>query len=136
MDKRISKKSADQLEKKLLLELEKARDASQEAFNNAPPDLEYQEFMDYMEETNKKVSEASRKYRMVKTPKFSELSTYGDVMSLEDFIDNVKCGGFIDYDGHGRYVKDGMESDITIYPSDVKRGTIRKDFDTIIWFNR
>ena len=70
MDKRISKRS-DQLEKELLWELEKARDANQTAFDNTPLDLEYQEFMDYMEETNNKVSEASRKYRMVKTPKFS-----------------------------------------------------------------
>ena len=136
MDKRISKSSADKLEKELLGELEKARDASQEAFNNAPPDLLFQDFNDYMEETSKKVTEASRKYRMVKTPKFYEISTFGSVMSLEDFKDCVKSGGFIDYDGWGYYVKDGMESDIVISPSDVKHGAVRKDFDTIIWFNR
>jgi len=76
------------------------------------------------------------KLRMEKTPEFSKLSDFGSVMTLADFIENVKCGGFIDYDGYGHYVKDGKESDIEIYPSDVKKGNIRKDFDTIIWFNR
>jgi len=123
-------------EAKLLFELEEARDASQEAFDNAPPNLSYDAFMQHMEETNKRVSEASRKYRMIKTPIFSELPDFGDVMSLDHFIANVKCGGFINYDGSGNYVKDGMESDITIHPTDVKHGTIRKDFDTIVWYNR
>jgi hypothetical protein len=66
----------------------------------------------------------------------SELPDYGDVMTLEHFIENVKDGGFIDYDGFGNYVKDGKMSNIEIYPSDVKHNMIRKDFDTIIWFNR
>ena len=124
------------LEKQLLKELEDAREASSRAFNECPPDLDYNGFMGFMEETNKKVSKASRAYRMVQTPNFSELPTYGDVMSLDDFIDNVKSGGFIDYDGFGHYVKDELESDIIIYPSDVKHYAIRKDFDTIVWYNR
>lgn len=66
----------------------------------------------------------------------SELSDYGDVMSLESFIECVKDGGFIDYDGFGYYVKDGKESNVMIIPSDVKRKRIRTDFDTVIWFNR
>lgn len=103
---------------------------------NALPDLDYNGFMKFMEETNKKVSQASRLYRMVKTPKFSELPSHGHIMSLDDFIDIVKSGGFIDYDGSGNYVKDGLESDITIYPSDVKNNAIRIDFDTIVWYNR
>jgi len=65
-----------------------------------------------------------------------DLPTYGDVMPLTEFIENVECGGFIDYDGSGNYVKDGKMSNITIYPSDVKHNMVRKDFDTIIWFNR
>jgi hypothetical protein len=57
-------------------------------------------------------------------------------MSLKNFISNVKSGGFIDYDGFGRYVRNNEESDITILPSDIKHKSIRKDFDTIIWFNK
>ena len=73
---------------------------------------------------------------MEKEPVFDELSDYGDVMPLTAFIECVKDGGFIDYDGFGYYVRDGKESDIMIHPSDIKRGNVRKDFDTIIWFNR
>ena len=57
-------------------------------------------------------------------------------ISLKDFIECVKCGGFINYDGYGKYVKNGMETDIEIYPSDVKNKNVRKEFDKIIWFNR
>lgn len=123
-------------EERLLEELETAGDESQEAFNNCPPDLSFEEFHNYMSHYNRKCSEISRKLRMIKTPTYSELSTFGHVMSLEDFIDNVKCGGFIDYDGFGNYVKDGKESNIEIHPSDVKHDAIRTDFDTIVWYNR
>ena len=101
------------------------------------------DFDEYQEKINKacqpelgQLIKLETKLRMEKEPVFSELPDYGDVMSLKDFIENVKCGGFIDYDGYGNYVKDGKETDIEIYPSDVKKGNIRKDFDTIIWFNR
>jgi hypothetical protein len=66
----------------------------------------------------------------------NEMPTYGDVMSLADFIESVEDGGFIDYDGHGYYVKDDKASNIMIIPSDVKFNSIRKDFDKVVWFNR
>lgn len=117
-------------------ELEEARDENQKAFEDAPLNLDYNGFMEYMKPSNEKVSRLSREYRMLVEPNYSELPDYGDVMSLSDFIESVKFGGFIDYDGSGNYVKDGKMSDIDIYPSDYKAGAIRKDFDTIIWFNR
>lgn len=123
-------------EEQLKLELESAETENWNLFQSMPPGLNFDEFDDFMEESNHKVARISREYRMVKTPEYHELSDFGDVMSLNDFIDNVKDGWFIDYDGFGRYVKDGMESDIEIYPSDIDRGSIRKDFDTIVWFNR
>jgi hypothetical protein len=84
----------------------------------------------------KELSELESKLRMLMEPEFKPMPTYGDKMSLAEFIDNVKHGGFIDYDGFGNYTKDGKMSNIEIYPSDVKKGNIRKDFDSIIWFNR
>lgn len=77
-----------------------------------------------------------RTIRLNKQPTFMPLSTYGDVMPLTEFVANVQGGGFIDYDGFGRYVKNGQETDIEVYPSDVKAGALRSDFDTIVWFNR
>ena len=83
-----------------------------------------------------KIATLSREKRLIMPYKFDELPDYGDVMSLKSFIDCVNEGGFIDYDGHGYYVKDNKESNIMIIPSDVEYNSIRKDFDTIVWFNR
>ena len=96
----------------------------------------WEAYKKHMEPGWSKQRKLDREKRMLMTPVLSDLSDYGDVMSLEDFKANVECGGFIDYDGFGHYVKDGKESNIDIYPSDVRHGSIRDDFDTIIWFNR
>jgi hypothetical protein len=58
------------------------------------------------------------------------------VMSLKEFISQVKNGMFIDYDGWGYYVKDGKRTNVQILPSDIKYRAIRKEFDTIVWFNK
>jgi len=129
--------SKEKLVENLEKQLETAQDESQEAFEKAPHNMDYKEFHEYMKPFNQKVSTISRLLRVTKTPTFeNDIPAYGDIMSLKDFIENVKCGGFIDYDGSGNYVKDGKESDISIYPSDVKYGAIRTDFDTIVWYNR
>ena len=40
----------------------------------------------------------------------NEIADDDDVMSLKEFIHAVKLGFFIDYDGYGRYVKDGKKN--------------------------
>ena len=80
--------------------------------------------------------EARGEYRATRTYELSELPDFGDVFPLSDFIRNVIVGGFIDSDGFGHYVKDGKESDVEIYPSDVERDLIREDFDTMVWYNK
>lgn len=127
---------SNKTERELLADFEKAADESNVAFQNSPDGMNYEEYMEYMEPFTNKIEQTSRLYRMVKTPIFTELDNNGSVMTLNDFIINVKHGGFIDYDGFGRYVKDGQESDIDIYPSDVDGGYLRVDFDTIVWYNR
>jgi hypothetical protein len=96
----------------------------------------WEEYCAYMSPEWKALNKLDREKRMIMPYKLSVLPDYGDVMSLVHFIECVDDGGFIDYDGHGRYVKDGQETDILIYPSDVEHKSIRKEFDTIIWFNR
>lgn len=96
----------------------------------------FHEWEDYQKPESEQMARLGRELRMLKIPEFEEIPEYGDVMSLEDFIDNVKAGGFIDYDGNGNYARDGKMSDIVIHPSDVRHGSIRDDFDTIVWFNR
>ena len=122
----------EQLEK----EFEIAEKAAADAFRNLPGGLDFNQLEKALEPTHERVAVLGRKIRMIKPYTLKPLPDYGDVMSLEEFIDCCKSGGFIDYDGHGSYVKDGQRTDITVYPSDVEHGAIRKEFDKIIWFNR
>lgn len=123
--------------KQLQEQLDEANRKQSERFKNAPDGMNYIEFERYMSVTSNKVDELDRKIRLIKEPNFSDLSSHnGDVMSLNEFIECVKSGGFIDYDGSGNYVRGDQMSDISIYPSDFKNNSIRTDFDTIIWFNR
>ena len=70
-----------------------------------------------------------------------------DVYTMEDWINNVKVGGFIDYDGFGDYAIDGYKyqppcnednvyAEPWVYPSDVKKGKINMGFTHIVWYNR
>lgn len=116
-----------------LEELDKIIELKESVWDNSKP---WEEYDEYLRPENRKISELGRERRMIMPYELDELPTYGDVMSLEDFIEYAKNGMFIDYDGSGDYVKNGKRTNISIYPSDVMAGMIRKDFDTIIWFNR
>ena len=81
-------------------------------------------------------SAKSRELRTLIEPEMPSISKYGDHMTLNDFIENVKSGGFIDYDGSGNYATETQMSNITIYPSDITAGVYRKDFTHVLWFNK
>jgi hypothetical protein len=129
-------KTLEQQIDELNKELELAHQEYTKRFNDAPNGMDYNEFDEYMSNSSRNISEISRKLRLIQIPVFNVLSDYGDVMSIDEFIEEVNSGNFIDYDGFGLYVKDDKESDISIHPSDVKHGMVRKDFNKIIWFNR
>lgn len=105
-------------------------------FKNGGLEKSYEEYLTYLEPEQSKIETLSKELRMQMEPEYSKLPDYGDVMSLQDFIENCEDGSFIDYDGFGNYVKNNQMSNISIYPSDIKAKKVRKDFDTIIWFNR
>lgn len=121
--------------KELKIEIEVLQKVIDKKEENDPCDT-WVAFSAYMKPEWDKLSMLDAEHRQLIEPEYSELPKYGDVMSLKDFIENVKCGGFIDYDGSGNYVKDGKMSNIDVYPSDVSKGRLRKEFDTIIWFNK
>lgn len=59
-----------------------------------------------------------------------------DVMTLEDYLDCVKNGSFIDYDGYGHPVKDNkQDTQFDIFPSE-GRNHIPLDATHIVWFNK
>lgn len=105
-------------------------------YNSDDPGGSWQKYKAHMQPAWDKTNRLGREMRMLLTPEFSDLSKHGDLMTLEHWLACVACGGFIDYDGFGHYVRDGKESQIDIYPSDVEHDSVRKDFDSVMWFNR
>ena len=108
---------------------------------------DWDEYCKFRQSETDELSTLSCEMRMLMIPVFSKPMTemnsskiLGDVYTLKQFIDNCKCGGFIDYDGSGTYAKEIngilMESNIGIYPSDINRKSIRKEFTHVIWYNR
>ncbi|KAB1068750.1 hypothetical protein [Methylobacterium planeticum] len=57
------------------------------------------------------------------------------VMTVEEYLDSVECGAFIDYDGFGHPVRDGKHCNVEVKPSDGRDG-IPPDATHIVWFNR
>jgi hypothetical protein len=69
--------------------------------------------------------------------KFNPLPDFGDHMPINEFIECVKTGGFIDYDGHGRLATQTEESDVLIYPSDINPDWKAPEWAThVMWFNK
>lgn len=62
------------------------------------------------------------------------IPSYGDLMTLQDWIDCVVLGCFIDYDGHGCYATETEMSDIVVHPSDFPN--IDRKWTHVVWFNR
>ena len=97
----------------------------------------YEEFEIVIAPFQAKLRTLDRELRMLLPCELiDDVKTDDDVMSIGEFINAVKSGLFIDYDGYGRYVKDGKKTNIQILPSDIKYRAIRKEFDTIVWFNK
>lgn len=97
---------------------------------------QYQEFLDNRQPEQSQLIVLERRKRFIMPYELNKKYGFGDEMTLEHFINNVKCGGFIDYDGYGYYLKNNMQTNVTIHPSDVKHKNIRYEFDKIIWLNR
>lgn len=118
------------------VEMEKINEKISEVWSRSNDYPDYQSFEKALNPYTTQANALDREQRMLMPIEYSDLPNYGTIMSLESFIETVKSGGFIDYDGFGSYVKDGKESNINIYPSDIKYNLIRPGFDTIIWYNR
>ena len=65
-----------------------------------------------------------------------EIPEYGDLMTKKDWLEAVKDGWFIDYDGHGELSNGVMCSSQFIRPS---KAYVIKDIPEvthIVWYNR
>jgi len=92
----------------------------------------------YMTDDNKEKEE--RPYRLI--PKDEIISNYttapdklATIIKIDKFIKSCEGGYFIDYDGFGYPMKDGLTDEtIVIKPSELEK--IPKDATHIIWYNR
>lgn len=66
------------------------------------------------------------------------LPEFGDHMTMEEWIEDVKSGCLIDYDGYGKYASVDRMSSLVVIPSDVKYDNIsgNTEFTHVVWFNR
>lgn len=62
--------------------------------------------------------------------------TYGDVMPLNDFVDDCNSKAFVDSDGSGYYATPSSMTRIPAIPSNIRDGNIRRSFTHVIWFNK
>lgn len=64
---------------------------------------------------------------------------YADLMTIEEWLENVKSGLLIDYDGHGYLATEEKESNVWIEPSQGKE-ILEENKDLgathIMWYNR
>lgn len=97
---------------------------------------DYEDFIDRTKELRSEIKEIKSRMQLIKVPKLSPIRSYGNKMTIREFVECCKAGGFIDYDGIGYYATDDQESDVFILPSHVAMGLVRTDFTHVIWFNR
>ena len=100
--------------------------------------ISYDEFLEKLKPELTILHQFERIKRFIQpVMRWNELSEYGNIYEIKEFKTMCEDGGFIDYDGHGYYVKNGKESDIMVKPSYITLGFIRdKEFDSIIWYNK
>jgi len=134
---RITSEIAKKLSEKELEELDSQLDEKsaviERDWNFQRPFEEYEKAYAHI---NRAAGIISREVKLRKKPNMTPLDKDGNLMTLEEFKECCRGGGFIDYDGFGYYSTETEESDITIKPSDITSGNYRKDFTHINWYNR
>jgi hypothetical protein len=66
----------------------------------------------FVEPETKIQAKLGRQIRLMRVPELEPLDDNGDHMTLNKFISNVKGGGFIDYDGYGKYATKTKKTDM------------------------
>jgi len=89
----------------------------------------YQTIINYIVESKKGGGMQSQQ------PNFEDI-TCGIHMTLEKWLETVRCGGFIDYDGSGELATADKVSGINIYPSQAENYIFPDWCTHIVWFNK
>jgi len=56
--------------------------------------------------------------------------------TLEEFIEHVKNGVFVDTDGHGYYANSKFFSTEYAWPSELLKGNVLEGWTHVAWFNK
>lgn len=69
--------------------------------------------------------------------RLEKIPSYGDKMTLVNFLECCRTGALVDYDGTGRLATVDRITDIRILPSDLSLlETAPDSLDHVVWFNR
>jgi hypothetical protein len=102
-----------------------------------PIDIEYEIVKDSdIEETEEDEKTEEVPIIVEEESQLSPVPDECDLMTMQEFIDSVKDGLFVDDDGHGRYANSMMMSPELIYPSDVIKGVVLEGWTHVAWFNK
>lgn len=99
-------------------------------------ELGFEEYSNLWNKAWEEYTKLNKEYKLEKEYTLKSIPSYGDLLTMEEFISCVKSGGFIDSDGSGNYATKDQMSDITIRPSEIRSGVYRKDFTHVVWFNK
>ena len=94
--------------------------------------------IDLDEKDQKEIKKEVNKYLLEKA-KYKDIPEYGNLMTIEEWLEDVNAGYLIDYDGYGELSYKDKTSSITISPSDIKdksKKELLKNFTHIVWYNR
>jgi len=116
-----------------IIELNVIKEDKRKDWDNSRP---WEEYVELTKVEDEEIIKLDRRIRLLRPYEVSEIPDYGDVMTLNEFKNACRNGGFIDYDGSGNYIDGDKMTDISIYPSDVKAKSLRHELNKIIWFNR
>lgn len=73
--------------------------------------------------------------RLVKTPTLLEIKN-GEHMLFTKFVDLIIDGKLSDDNVYGYYATNNMQSNVLVYPSDIKSSMYRIDFTHVVIFNK
>jgi len=101
----------------------------------------WDEYLNLTVNEDKEIYQLDKELRIIRPYKTQDIPDYGTVMTLNEFKNSVKNGGFVDSDGSGNYIETDADgnmkmTDVPIYPSDVKEKSLRYKLNKIVWFNK
>lgn len=75
------------------------------------------------------------KLRLVKTPTLFDIRN-GEHLEFTRFVDLIIDGKLSDDNVYGYYATNNMQSNVLVYPSDIKSSMYRIDFTHVVIFNK